>query len=73
MKGVYQLLDGALKHGIEQKYQAVVEARENAKKLNTVAAHRERVEAELEFEKYIYGLYTTASASEAAAEGSHAH
>lgn len=68
----YKLLDQAMKKGIQEKYEAVLHAREEAEKLNTVEAHRERVEAELMFEKYIYELFTLASAAEPPAEG-HSH
>ncbi len=69
---VYKLLNQEMKKGIDQKYQAVLHAREEAKRLGTVDAHRERVEAELTFEKYIYELFTLASAVEPPAEG-HTH
>lgn len=69
---VAHLLEEAMLHGVEERFQAVVEARANAKKLNTVEAHRERVEAELMFEKYVYELYTAASNTEALKEG-HGH
>jgi hypothetical protein len=65
----YKLLDQAMKKGIQEKYEAVVHAREEAKRLGTVEAHRERVEAELIFEKYVYELFTLASAAEPPAEG----
>jgi hypothetical protein len=68
----YKLLDQQLKKGIQEKYDAVVKAREEAKKLDTVEAHRERVEAELIFEKYVYEVFTLASAAEPPAEG-HSH
>jgi hypothetical protein len=65
-------MEQAMHKGIEARYQAVVKAREEAKHLNTVEAHRERVEAELMFEKYVYELYTMASNTEALKEG-HGH
>jgi hypothetical protein len=65
----YKLLDQEMKKGIQEKYEAVVHAREEAQKLGTVEAHRERVEAELIFEKYVYELFTLASAAEPPAEG----
>ena len=61
LKGVNSLLTEALNHGLAEKYQEVVDARATAKKLDTVAANRERVEAELSFEKYVFDLYTLAS------------
>lgn len=72
MTEVNEMLSHAFAEGLEVKYHAVVEARENAEKLGTVEAHRERVEAELMFEKYVYELYTAASSTEALTEG-HAH
>lgn len=68
----YTLLDQQIKKGIQEKYEAVVNARAEAEKLGTVEAHRERVEAELMFEKYMYELSTLASAAEPHAEG-HTH
>jgi hypothetical protein len=65
----YKLLDQEMKKGIQTKYEAVLHARAEAEKLGTVEAHRERVEAELIFEKYIYELFTLASAAEPPAEG----
>lgn len=69
---LYKMLDAAIRKGVEAKYHAVVEAREEAERLNTVAAHRERVEAELNFEKYIYEVSTLISSSDPLTEG-HAH
>lgn len=68
----YKLLDQAIRKGIQEKYDAVVKARQEAEKLGTVEAHRERVEAELMFEKYVYELFSLASAAEPLAEG-HSH
>lgn len=65
----YKLLDQQIKKGIQEKYETVVKAREESAKLGTVEAHRERVEAELTFEKYIYELSTLASAVNPPAEG----
>ena len=65
----YKLLTQEMKNGIQQKYEAVLHAREEAERLGTVEAHRERVEAELIFEKYIYELFTLASAEQPPAEG----
>lgn len=69
---LYAMLDTAMKKSIETRLVEVDEARENAEKLNTVEAHRERVEAELMFEKYIYELYTAATNMGTLTEG-HAH
>ena len=72
LEETYKFLDAQIQQGIELKYEAVVHAREEAKKLGTVEAHRERVEAELIFEKYVYELFTVASAAQPHTEG-HAH
>lgn len=56
LEDVYGSLNEALHGGLEARYQAVVAAREHAAHENTVAAHRERVEAELGFELYVYAL-----------------
>lgn len=69
LEETYKLLDQTIKKGIQEKYEAVLKAREEAEKLGTVEAHRERVEAELTFEKYIYELTTLASAEHPPAEG----
>lgn len=68
----YKMLDQLIQKGVQEKYKAVVKAREEAAHLGTVEAHRERVEAELMFEKYIYELSTLAAAAEPPAEG-HSH
>lgn len=72
MTEIYTLLDEAIKKSVEDRYQVVVKTRTEAKELNTVEAHRERVEAELNFEKFIYELYTAASNNGVLTEG-HAH
>jgi hypothetical protein len=61
----YAYLDKVLKDGIQKKFDAVVEARQEAKRLGTVGANRERVEAELAFEKYIYEIWGLASGEQA--------
>lgn len=65
----YKMLDQLIQKGVQAKYEAVVKAREEAAHLGTVEAHRDRVEAELIFEKYIYELSTLAAAAEPPAEG----
>lgn len=70
--GIYIMLDKAIQESVEARYQDVIKARAEAAKLNSVEAHRERVEAELMFEKFIYELYTAASNTGALTEG-HAH
>ncbi len=69
LDGVYKLLDHQMQKGLQDKYAAVVKARQEAARLGTVEAHRERVEAELAFEKYVYGLSQLAAGSSAPAEG----
>lgn len=69
---LYALLDATMKKSIETRLHEVEAARANAEKLGTVEAHRERVEAELMFEKYIYELYTAAANTATLTEG-HAH
>jgi hypothetical protein len=69
---VYKDLEAAIHKAVEAKYGAVVEARAEATRLNTVEAHRKRVEAELMFEKFMYELTTFLSSTEALTEG-HAH
>jgi hypothetical protein len=54
------LLGQAVQEGVAARYAAVQEAREHAAHTGTVAADRERVEAELGFEKYVYAIYTAA-------------
>lgn len=57
---VRAVIDGALRTELNARYQAVVEARERAAHEGTVAAARERAEAELAFEKYVDTLYQAA-------------
>ncbi|HWI52927.1 MAG TPA: DUF6448 family protein [Symbiobacteriaceae bacterium] len=60
--------------GIEQRYHAVVEAREKAAHEGTVAADRERAEAELLYEIYIHGIYQAAAGpAPHGAAGAHEH
>ena len=74
LDSVNQMLTDTIKKGVAEKYAVVVAARANAKKLGTVEALREQAEAELIFEKYVYGIYTSASAAEVEAEGAgHTH
>lgn len=62
LDGVYQFLDDAMRTGVEENYHKVIEARDLAEKKGTVEANRERVEAELSFEKYIYSLHQSITA-----------
>lgn len=72
MKDVTRLLNEAISHGLEERYAAIQQAREHAEEEGTVEANREKVEAELGFEIYVYELYLAASGAgaheEAAAE-----
>jgi hypothetical protein len=54
---VTAVLTDSIQTGLSQRYHAVQEARELAAREGTVAAHRERVEAELGFETYVYQLH----------------
>jgi hypothetical protein len=65
----YKLLDQAIENGLHEKFEAVVKARKEAEELGTVEAHRERVEAELIFEKYVYEIFTLASSELPHTEG----
>lgn len=60
-KEVTRLLNEAMAHGLEEKLAAVEQARQHAKENGTVEANREKVEAELGFEIYVYQLYLAAS------------
>jgi hypothetical protein len=69
LEAVYDVLDSAVREGINARYTAVHEAREHAAGEKSVAAERERVEAELGFETYVYAIYTAAAGQAAHAEG----
>jgi hypothetical protein len=56
-EAVYAVLDEAIRHAVARQYQAILAAREHAAREGTVAAARERVEAELTFETYVDALY----------------
>lgn len=66
---VNHLLAKAVQEGTEAKFAAIETARAHAKEEQTVAAQREVVEAELNFEKYVYELYTAALGENVHAEG----
>lgn len=53
-------IDGVLRAELQEKYQAVVVARERAAHSGTVEAARERAEAELAFETYVDAVYQAA-------------
>ena len=69
LEDVYAVLDEAIQRGVAEKYEAIQTARAAAAEENTVEAQRERVEAELIFENYVYGLYNTALGQTPHAEG----
>lgn len=70
---LYPMLNQAVQEGVAHQFQALQEARELAAKEGTVEANRERVEAELIFEKYIYGLHQAAQGLTLHAEGQAGH
>lgn len=75
---VYKTLDKEIRTGVEERYHAVLAAREAEAKNKTVETSRVRVEAEFEFEKYILGISQAATAAAGHAEGEapatgHAH
>ena len=57
---VTAVLMDAVQSELSERYHAVQEARQHAAREGTVAAHRERVEAELGFETYVYQLHQAA-------------
>lgn len=73
LDAVYALIDEVTKDGIRVRYRNVILARENAHREGTVAADRERAEAELIFEKYVYGLYQSTQGLAGDAEGGGGH
>lgn len=69
LKGVYRVLGDLVQVGVQEHYQAVLDAREREAREGTVEAARERVEAELLFEKYVYGIAQAASGAAGHSEG----
>jgi hypothetical protein len=69
LDSLYGYFDKLTRDGIAERYAHVVEAREHAAAEGTVAANRERAEAELGFELYVYGLYQAFAGETAHAEG----
>lgn len=71
------LLDKIITEGLEAYWHEVVEARERAEREGTVEALRAKAEAELIFEKYVYGLEQAAHGlvhgEEGSAAGGHSH
>ena len=74
---VNAILEKAVREGIQEYWQRVVEARERAEKEGTVEALREKAEAELIFEKFVLGVeqaaHGLAGGEEGSAEGGHSH
>lgn len=66
LHGVTALLTKAVQTELLRRYHAVEEARQHAIREGTVAAHRERVEAELGFETYVYQLHQAVQGAAAA-------
>lgn len=66
---VYAVLDETIRHGVEERYHAVLEARERAAEEGTVEANRERVAAELAFEQYVFQVHQAALGAVAHGEG----
>ncbi len=76
LDGVYSVLDGSIRAGVAEKFEAVQIARLHAAQRGTVEADRQRAEAELLFEKYVYAVdqaATGAVVGEGAAQTAHAH
>ena len=70
---VHSVLLSAVEHGVAEKYEAVLKAREQEAKQGTGAVARERVEAEFVFEKYVYELYQLAASQAPHSEGHASH
>jgi hypothetical protein len=82
LEEVYAVLNEAMRESIDAKYAAIETTRAHAAEEQTVAAARERVEAELIFETYVHDLYTAivgpdahaeVAAEAAPAEAAHSH
>lgn len=73
LESLYTLLNQAVQDGVAEKYQAVQSARTKAAEEGTVEAQRERAEAELIFEKYIYELHNAAQGQTVPGEGAEVH
>jgi hypothetical protein len=66
---VTALLEEAVRAGVAEKFAAVEAARAHAAEIGTVKANRERAEAELLFEKYVFALHGAATAVDLHGEG----
>lgn len=73
LEEVYDVLARAMRGGVAERYEHMLAARAEEAKKGTVEAARERVEAELGFETYIYGLYQAATGSDPHAEANTNH
>jgi hypothetical protein len=75
LDGVQTELRASVEQGVAARFAAVRAARTRAAEERTVAAQRERAEAELLFEKYVVGVRQAAvgSAPDAEAAPAHAH
>jgi hypothetical protein len=69
---VYSVLDEAINTGVEEHYRAVIDARAREAQEGTLEAARERAEAELAFEQYLYGISQAASGQSGHVEGERA-
>lgn len=69
LDGVYAVLSEAIEHGVAEHYEQILAARAHEAEAGTVAAARERVEAELMFEQYVYGIHEAAMGAAAHGEG----
>jgi hypothetical protein len=69
LKQANTMLSRMISEGLIEQYNSVVAARQHAAKQKTVAAERERVEAELAFEKYVFALAQAAQGHTAHTEG----
>jgi hypothetical protein len=66
---VTALLVAAIENGVRDRYEAIKTTRTEATEAGTVEANRERVEAELGFEKYVYDLYQMITGGAAGTDG----
>ncbi|HET8524639.1 MAG TPA: DUF6448 family protein [Thermomicrobiales bacterium] len=69
LDAVYSVLNQALNTGVQEHYQAVIDARERESQEGTVEASRTRAEAELAFEQYLYGISQAVSGQPGHVEG----
>lgn len=60
---VFQQLDREVRHGVEDRYHAVLAARQAEARAKTVEGARARVDAEFTFEKFVLGISEAATAA----------